>query len=251
MTRNPLKFLKTAKKKFELTWRSDLVSLAALGAQVRGFGEKGGALGATRRPRPFDAALAWLDKPIMSMTRLALFALALFAAPALAADLPSQLPTLATQPLPGPDPWKGFYVGAGVSAGFSKGSKGQFGGETFAGYSKTYDNGFVLGAEFAAGYNPWLSPAGRFHGVDFAQGSVKLGYQMGALTPFVMGGAAIVKDTNFGAGTPSGLAAFNALFSGPGAYQPAAVMGAGFDYAVTDKVHVGMAVYLNNNGGAH
>lgn len=184
----------------------------------------------------------------MSMTRCALILLALAAAPAFAADLPSQLPTLATQPIPGADPWKGFYVGAGVSAGFAKGAKSQFGGETFAGYDKVYDNGLVLGAEVSAGYNPWLSPTGRFHGVDFAQGTVKLGYQMGAVTPFVMGGVAILKDTNFGAGATSGAAAVNGLFSGPGAYQPAAVLGAGFDYAVTDKLHVGVGVFVNNNG---
>ncbi len=185
----------------------------------------------------------------MILRRLFLFALApvLAAASAFAADLPT-LPSLASDPqMPAPD-WKGFYVGSGVMAGFAKGSKGQFGGDVFAGYDHHFDNGLILGARFDTGYNPWLTPYGRFQGFDFAATSIKLGYEMGRFTPYVTTGVALTKGASFTGGPPSAASSVNALFYGPGAVQAVGVAGAGFDYAVTNNLHVGVGV--NFYGGA-
>jgi hypothetical protein len=73
---------------------------------------------------------------------------------------------------------------------------------------------------------------------------------MGRFTPFVTTGIGLAKTTNFGAGLPSAPNAINGLFNGPGAVQAVGSVGAGFDYAVTDKLHVGVAAYVNNGGGA-
>lgn len=165
--------------------------------------------------------------------------------PAAAADLPS-LPSLAADPqLAPPSAWKGFYVGSGLSASFAKGSKGAFGGDLFAGYDHTFDNGVVLGVKFDTGYNPWLSGPGKYRGFDFAETDVKLGYEMGKLTPYVMTGVALARGTAFGAALPDAAASLNGVLGGPGGLQAVGVAGVGVDYAITNNVHVGVAAYMN------
>lgn len=186
-----------------------------------------------------------------NLLRLALCASALLALPAAApaADLPSSLPTLAVDPqLPPPDPWKGFYVGAGVTAAFAKGSKGGWGSEAYGGYDHVFANGILLGGRFSTGYNPFLTTSGRFQGYDFAESSVKLGYEMGRLTPFVTAGVAGLRAARAGDANPAN--ALNGVLGGPGGFQAAGVLGAGFDYAVTDKLHVGIAAYVHNGAVA-
>jgi len=170
-----------------------------------------------------------------------------FTGPVLAADLPS-LPTFAQDPnAAAPDYWKGFYVGAGVSGFAGKGVKGAWGAVSFAGYDRVFSNGITLGVQVDAGYNPWLTPRGG-KGFDFAQTEVKLGYQMGKLTPFVTSGVALSKETRFSPGLNSA-AAVNSLFADPGALRASGVMGVGVDYQVTDKLSIGVSAYVNNSGG--
>lgn len=166
-----------------------------------------------------------------------------------AADLPS-LPSLAQDPqLPPPSVWKGFYVGTGVSASVSKGAKGAFGGDVFAGYDHTFENGVVLGVKFDTGYNPWLSSYGKYRGFDFAETDVKVGYEMGKFTPYVMTGVAIAKGTNFGSPLPDANASLNGLLGGPGGISAVGVAGVGVDYAVTNNLHVGVAAFINGANG--
>ena len=166
---------------------------------------------------------------------------------AAAADLPS-LPSLAVDPqLAPPSMWKGFYVGTGISASVAKGAKGAFGGDVFAGYDRTFDNGVVLGVRFDTGYNPWLSTGGKYRGFDFAETDVKLGYEMGKFTPYVMTGVALAKGTNFGSALPDANASLNGLFGGPGGVQAVGVAGVGLDYAVTNSLHVGVAAFVNSH----
>jgi opacity protein-like surface antigen len=182
--------------------------------------------------------------PSMKFVLVAL--LAACPAPALAADLPTLPSTAVSQPT-APD-WKGFYIGSGVSFSAIKGAKGQVGGDIFAGYDHVYGNGVVLGVQFATGYNPWVLP-NQMKGFDFATASVKLGYEMGRFTPYVMTGVGLAKATNFGSGLPNASNSINGLFSGPGAVQPVGTVGVGLDYAVTNNLHVGVEAYVNNGGG--
>jgi opacity protein-like surface antigen len=183
----------------------------------------------------------------------ALFTLAA-ASPAVAADLPSAAPsdlgayTIAPQAAT-VDPWHGFYVGSGVTASFAKGAKSAWGGDAFAGYDHRFDSGLVLGAEFSTGYMPWASSNPQFKGFDYAGGEVKVGYEMGMVTPYLMTGVALTKGSAFVGATDPGTS-FNALFSGPGSYQALGYVGGGVDYKVNDKVTIGVSGFVGNGAAA-
>jgi opacity protein-like surface antigen len=174
--------------------------------------------------------------------------LAGFAAPAMAADLPN-LPSLAADPQTQEPNWKGFYVGGGIEAAFSKGSKGAVGGDVYAGYDHAFDNNVVLGVRFSTGYSPGFGLGRSFQGFDFAETSVKVGYEMGRLTPYVMTGVALARPTYGGNGFGNMGDSLNGVFGGPGALQAAGTAGVGFDYAVTNNLHVGLEATVTNGGG--
>jgi opacity protein-like surface antigen len=169
---------------------------------------------------------------------------------AAAADLPSSAPvdtgpyTISPQAAT-VDPWHGFYVGSGVTGSFAKGAKGAFGADGYAGYDHRFDNGLVLGAQFNAGYMPWASTNPQYKGFDYAGAEVKLGYEMGRFTPYVMTGVALTKGSSWG-GAPAPGEALNALFSAPGALQANGFAGAGVQYQVTDKLSVGVETFVGN-----
>jgi hypothetical protein len=123
------------------------------------------------------------------------------------------------------------------------------GGDSFAypnwnpGYSANFGKALV-GVEtktgFAAGGDPW----GMAAGFGYSRSSVKVGYDLGQFKPYVTAG--------FGATTApgSGGANFTANAGVPtGVGNPFApttrttTVGAGFDYAITDKLSVGMSVH--------
>ena len=170
----------------------------------------------------------------------------LFAAPALAADLPA-LPSLAADPQTQAPNWKGFYVGTEVGAVAFKGAKAQFGGAFFGGYDRAFDNNFTVGARLTAGYAPWSFPAGPYRGFDYGEADVKVGYEMGRLTPYVIAGAALARPT-YGGRFDDLSQSVNGLFSGPGAVQAVGTAGVGFDYALTNNVTVGLEARVSNGG---
>jgi opacity protein-like surface antigen len=175
----------------------------------------------------------------------------LAAAPALAADLPSQnqtaLPSLAADPQTQAPNWSGFYVGAGVDVVSFKGAKAQAGGDVFGGYDHHFDNNVILGVRFSTGYSPWAFPGGPYRGFSFGEADVKLGYAMGRLTPYVIAGAALARPS-YGADFGDLSQSVNGLFAGPGAVQAVGTAGVGFDYAVTNNVTVGLEARVSNGG---
>ena len=208
-------------------------------------------------PAIFDAAVGWRviarmhSGSPMTRTRFA-FALAALglAGPALAAELPTQssLPSLAADPGTQAPDWKGFYVGTGVSVVSFKGEKGAVGGDVFAGYDRTFDNNLVLGVRFSTGYNPWLFPGGLYHGFDFAATSVKLGYEMGRLTPYVVTGVASRDRRISAAASPTptirstGCSPVRARCKRQGPPASASTM------PITNNVHVGLEATVGNLG---
>jgi opacity protein-like surface antigen len=178
-----------------------------------------------------------------------------FAAPAKAADLPSNTPapanpyTIDPQTTSSADLWKGFYVGSGVSASFAKGAKSAWGGDAFAGYDHAFSSGLTLGIRVDTGYAPWASPSGRFKGFDYGETDLKLGYEMGAITPYVVAGVALAKSSALNGFSDGGSSA-NALFSGPGALQAVGVAGVGVDYHITSNVTLGVAAYMSGGSAA-
>ena len=180
----------------------------------------------------------------MTLPRLLLAAAFGAAAPALAADLPAP-PALAADPQTQAPNWQGFYVGTEASAVAFKGAKTQFGGALFGGYDHAFDNHVALGVRFSSGYSPWLSPNGPYKGFSFGEADLKVGYEMGRLTPYALAGAALARPT-YGADFGDLGQSVNSLFSGPGAVQAVGAVGVGFDYAVTDKLTVGVEARVGN-----
>ncbi len=140
--------------------------------------------------------------------------------------------------------WRGFYVGTELAAVGFKGAKGAVGGAVFAGYDHRFDDNVVLGVRFSTGYDPFVF-GGPYRGFDFAATSVKVGYEMGRLTPYLSTGVALGRPTNFDNGFAN-LDTLNGVFAGPGALRAVGTAGVGFDYALTNNVHVGIEATVNN-----
>jgi opacity protein-like surface antigen len=162
-------------------------------------------------------------------------------ASAASADDSLTIPPLTIDPHPEPSIWNGLYVGTGVTFAAAKGQKGQFGGDVFVGYDKTFENHLVLGVNFDTGYAPFQTPSGRFHGFDYAMTNVKLGYDFGRVTPYIYAGGGLAHATAFNSGLPNADATINGLFSGPGGARAVTTLGAGVDYHVTNNVTVGVS----------
>jgi opacity protein-like surface antigen len=161
------------------------------------------------------------------------------------------LPSLALNP-PATSPWTGFYVGSEFMAAFAKGSKPGFGGAGFAGYNHEFDNNLVLGVQATAGYAPFLFGQGPYRGFNYAETSVKAGYDMGRFMPYVTAGVGFAKAQSFGVPAYTGAAnSMNELFSSGGDLHAVGMVGAGFDYAVTNNLTFGMEVRANAGRGPY
>lgn len=176
----------------------------------------------------------------------------LAAAPAVAADLPSDPSTYpALSPGPAdvaPDPWAGLSVGAGVSVWGGKGIKGGVGGETDLSYEHVFDSGIMLGVQASTGYMPYLQASrgfSQFAGGAFAGGSAVVGYNFGQVTPYVITGVDFVRPTRFGGGAFNVSDAVNSVFSGPGAVQAVGTFGVGVNYRVTSNFSMGLEAIVH------
>ena len=160
----------------------------------------------------------------------------LAAAPATAQDLPS----LALDPGAAPSIWHGLSVGTEITAVTGRG--GGVGADVFAGYDRAFSNGVVLGVRGITGYAPALYDRSLVRGYDFGGAELRVGYEMGRLTPFVTAGVALARPhLGVGFDTP-GAGSLNQLFSGSGATQRITRVGAGVEYAVTPSLTFGVAV---------
>ncbi len=154
------------------------------------------------------------------------------------------LPILALDPQPAPSIWSGFHVGTEVFAiSGSRGVKGGFGGAVEAGYDHEFANNIVLGVEGSTGFTPYHLLNSRVRGFDYAAVDAKLGYDMGRLMPFVTAGVVLAKpNTGPGLGSFAADQSFNNLFNNSSGLKGAATVGAGVEYAVTNNLHVSVAV---------
>jgi outer membrane immunogenic protein len=121
--------------------------------------------------------------------------------------------------------------------------KGGVGGAADFGYNHEFSNKVVIGVDAAVGYAPALIRNSPYAGFDLATTSVKVGYDMGRLMPYVTTGILLEKPhTNLTAGYTGASDAVNGLFTGSSDLRAAGTVGAGFNYAITDKLSVGMDV---------
>jgi len=160
-------------------------------------------------------------------------------------------PSLALDPqAPPPSIWKGLYAGAGVFVEAAKGSKPMAGGNGYIGYDRHLDNNLVLGVQVSTGYAPLVFQPGPFKGFDYGLANVRLGYEMGRLTPYLTAGVALARPVGVtGAGYLSPADSANALFSGSSNLGASGVFGAGFDYALTANTSVGLAAVVGTGHG--
>jgi len=191
------------------------------------------------------------------LTRPVLLLAALFGigAPALADEAPAPAPkpptfALEQQPLPtSPSPWAGLHIGTEVFAFSGKGVKGGVGGGLVVGYTRALPNNFLLGIDVSTGYAPFVFRNGPYKGFEYAAADMKLGYEMGRLTPFLTTGFIVAKPNIRSGGYVGATEAATDLFNDSSRLEGAARVGAGFDYAVTDKLHMGVAVSVGASRG--
>ncbi len=167
------------------------------------------------------------------------------------------LPRFALPPPASPavaaSPWSGFYVGTELFAvSGSGGLKGGVGGAADFGYNHEFSNNIVVGVGGAIGYAPSLWRNGPYSGFDIAETNLKFGYDMGRLLPYITTGVILEKPhTNLGAGYTGASDAVNGMFTGSSSLRAAGTVGAGFDYAITEKLTVGLeaGVTVGRNPG--
>ena len=194
--------------------------------------------------------------------RLRLFTFASLAlgaglSPVLADDLPyfagGDLPSLKAvgspdyEPAPS-NPWTGLTMGAGVFgvSGSGRGTHGGFGGDAFIGYNHEFDNRIVVGIQGTAGYMPGISNYGYNYGgargANFGMVNMSVGYDMGRFMPYITAGVGTARATNFATPGGGGFDSLNNLFSRSSQSTTITTVGAGFNYAVTNNLHVGFEV---------
>ena len=188
-------------------------------------------------------------------------AVIVFAAPALAADLPAR-PYTKAPAYTAPEAvynWTGFYVGGHIGGAFPGGnslesSDGRFLGGVQGGFNYQFSNNWVLGAE--AQYS-WLANNSN-SGVTFPAGTVvtgntdqlgsvtgKLGYAWGPTLLYAKGGYAWRDSPNIGVsvgGVPT-------AFTTTGNHQDGYTVGAGLEYMFAPNWSAKVEYQYYNFGG--
>ncbi len=114
------------------------------------------------------------------------------------------------------------------------------------GYNYRFGGKYLFGLEQKTGFAAGGDMLGVASGFSFSQTSMKFGYDMGAFKPYVSASFAEAKRPAFGA---------NVFAAPPDAATPfayassATSVGAGFDYAITDKLSFGMSVNASQFSG--
>ena len=163
-------------------------------------------------------------------------------------DLPTFAQSAPSTPQSASDPWRGLYVGSGLS--FASGRRGGFGGEAYAGYDRIFANNLVLGVRGAVGYAPNLFPHSPISGFNYAETSERAGYRMGQLTPFVTVGAVFAKPSLPFTHYTGPMDSANDLFNSAGRLQTLTTVGAGFDYAFNKNVSFELSVSATQSNGS-
>ncbi|WP_294536368.1 outer membrane beta-barrel protein [uncultured Rhodoblastus sp.] len=197
---------------------------------------------------------------IRAALRLSPLFLAL-ALPAAAADLPyfagGDPPPLITKNQAEAEaqknPWTGLVMGAQTFAvsGMGRGTHGGFGGGGYLGYNREFDNNIVVGVSASAGYLPGLYSYGPRR-YNYGMANVNVGYDMGRFMPYVTFGVGLANATNSLNRSPGGFDSLDNLFNRGAQSITLTTIGAGFNYAVTDHLAVGVQVNaVQQHGGGY
>jgi hypothetical protein len=194
--------------------------------------------------RRFDPMIPTLVRPC-----LVLAVVGGLCGPAQAGDALRALPFFAANP-DAVSPWTGLHVGTDAFVLSRKGAKPIWGGDAFAGYSHEFANNIVVGIDGITGFTSGSFRPGPSAGYDFAGASVKVGYDMGRLMPFVTTSVALAKPRlgshpGFAGATES----MNDLLNGSSHLSTLTSVGAGFDYAITNRLSFELAVTASQGPG--
>ena len=109
----------------------------------------------------------------------------------------------------------------------------------------------MLGIQASTGFVPFSIQHSPFKGYDYGEVSAKVGYEMGRVTPYLATGIVLARPNGTpGAGYLSPANSANNLFNNGGSNLSASgIVGAGVDYALTDKLTVGVAATVGTGRG--
>ncbi len=135
-----------------------------------------------------------------------------------------------------------------VPFGYTGGSL--FSNGTSLGYAGKIDDKVLLGIQSSSGNFPFALSGTPLNTVEYSATNVRLGYDMGKFTPYVASSIATAKPAfGPGAGFTSPFE-INTNLQNPAFNQrTSASVGAGFNYSVTDNIHIGAGVNIGNNRG--
>ena len=119
-----------------------------------------------------------------------------------------------------------------------------FPGFTSGGLDSRIGGNMMLGVSATSGTGD-LTLGGLSRGIDFSTTSVKLGYQLGNLTPFVATSITSLKASAI-PGLSSGFNTTGDLIAGQSDPKNKASIAAGFNFALSDSFHVGVAASFSN-----
>jgi opacity protein-like surface antigen len=115
----------------------------------------------------------------------------------------------------------------------------------FSGFNPGYDfrigQKFLVGVDTKTGFAATDGLFGFAPGFDASRTSMKFGYDMGRFKPFVMSSFTDIRPS-FGAVSFSGIGAPPGVATPFAPSAKVSTVGAGFDYAVTDKLSFGVSV---------
>ena len=187
--------------------------------------------------------MAAMRRFIIALSSVAVLAVG----PSRAADLPT-LPTQAVDPGLQNLGWKGWTFGAGVSVAAGKGARGQFGGDTFAGYDHVFSNDLAMSVRLDGGYAPNLWSWAGARGFDYASLFAKATLNASSpIRPFFIGEGAVARGATFGSGDLlNPFSAVNGAFGGPGSSQKLGELGAGVAVDLSPAVHVEVGASVGN-----
>jgi opacity protein-like surface antigen len=116
-------------------------------------------------------------------------------------------------------------------------------GPNVGGYSYRMGKNLLVGIDTRSGFASG-SPFGGFGaGLDYSSTNVKVGYDMGALRPYVTAGFGEMRSSTFGGSTFTPASNTFQSPSNPFATTTnVTTVGAGFDYAITNNLTLGLGI---------
>lgn len=145
--------------------------------------------------------------------------------------------------------WNGLQEGQQFYSFTTSGMGRLSGSGTFSGFSQKFSNNVFVDVRAGSGYAPSIFQSNPVSGFDYASTQLKIGYDLGRLRPYVIGSFGAVNPVlSNGLNIPGG-PANTMLNQTAGGTRSFTSVGAGFDYAISNKLSVGVGVSVGATRG--